>query len=304
MKACKKPGVFFFIVLLTAVILLAAFAQSCSKKPAKSPAKPSENEKQESLNLKKLQNSVDNLVKEFEKEYLKRQAPPPKPPTQAKPPESEQKQGEQSKSQSSQQGKEQQGGQKSQGQQGGQGQSGQSPEPDWAKFEKEITQIHTQWNSFQPEAVKNGAALEMVDAFSSKLNELTITLTRKELYHGLLAANDLYEKTVSFEKLFKTKSPPDAKKVLCNLRNAAYRALAGEDAEAEKAINDALGVWETVKPQIKDIATVSKVEYSLKELGQAIKERDPNLIKIKAQIAEKNMQDAIKSIEMSQGTVP
>ncbi|MDI3481317.1 MAG: hypothetical protein PWQ97_972 [Tepidanaerobacteraceae bacterium] len=291
MRAFKKLGVFFFIILLAAVILIAALGEGCSKKPAKSPAKPSGNERQESLNLKKLQASVDNLVKEFEKEYLKRQAPPPKPQALAKALEDGQKQGEQGKSQDGQQQKEQQSAQKSEGQQ-----EGQTKGPDWAKFEKQITQIHNQWNSFQPEAIKNGATLEMVDSFSRKLNELTMTLTRQELYKGLMAANDLFKSTVSFEKLFKTDSPPDAKIVVYYMRCAEYRALAGEDTEAEKAIDNALGVWETVKPQIKDVAVASKAEYSLKELGQVIEEKDPNLIKIKAQIAEKNMQDAIKSM--------
>jgi len=299
MNAYKKPGVFLFVMLIVAAVTFMGLMAGCSKKPAKSPAKPSGNEKQESQNLKKLQTSIDSLVKEFQKEYLKQQAPAPKPPTQAKPAGQEQKQGQGQSKGGQQQG--QQGGQQgSKGQQGGQGQAGQASKPDWAKFEKAITQIHTQWNSFQHEAVKNGASLDLVDGFSRKLNELTTTLTRQELYQGLLAANDLYEGTVSFEKLFKTKSPPDAKEVLYNLRGATFRALAGEDTEAEKSINNALKAWETVKPQMKDVAIASKVEYSLKELGQAIKEKDPNLIKIKAQIAEKNMQDAIDSMEKQQ----
>lgn len=299
MNTYKKPGVFLFAILLIISIAAMGLMEGCSRKPAKSPGKPTGDEKQESQNLKKLQTSIESLIKDFEKEFLKQQAPPPKPPTQAKPAGQEKKQ-EQGQSKGKQQGGQQGGQQGSQGQQGGQGQTGQAPKPDWAKFEKDITKIHSQWNSFQPEAIKSGATLDLVDGFSQKLNELTMTLTRQELYKGLLAANDLYEKTVSFEKLFKTKSPPDAKKVLYNLRNATYRALAGEDAEAEKAINSGLRVWETVKPQIKDMGTTSKVEYSLKELGQAIKEKDPNLIKIKAQIAEKNMQDAVKSMEKSQ----
>ncbi|HHW03963.1 MAG TPA: hypothetical protein GXX35_14340 [Thermoanaerobacterales bacterium] len=300
MNACKKPGVFLFALLVVIAITISGLMEGCSKKPAKSPSKPSGDEKQESQSLKKLQTGIESLVKDFEKEYLKQQAPPPKPPVQAKPEGQEKKQEEGQSKGGKQKEQGSQGQQGSKEQQGGQGQAEQAPKPDWTKFEKAITQIHTQWNSFQPEAIKSGATLDMVDGFSRNLNELTVTLTRQELYKGLLAANDLYEKTVSFEKLFKTQSPPDAKKVLYNLRNATYRALAGEDVEAEKSINSGLRVWETVKPQIKDMGTASKVEYSLKELGQAIKEKDPNLIKIKAQVAEKNVQDAIKSMEKQQ----
>lgn len=302
MNIYKRPGVFFIIPMIIVFICFGALAGGCFKKPAKSPSKPPTQEKKESPNLEKLQTGIDSLVKEFEKEYLANQAPPPKPPTPSKPAGQGQKAGQDEQGKSSgqqggqQQGGEQQGGQQQEGQQQG-GPAAQATKPDWAKFEKDIAKIHAEWNSFQPEAVKNGATLDMVDGFSQKLNELTTTLTRQDLYQALLAANELYERTVPFEKLFKTKSPPDAKRILYRMRRATYKALAGEDAEAAKDIDEALRVWETVKPQIKDTVTLSKVEYSLKEMGRAIKEKDPNLIKIKAQISEKNIQDAIKSME-------
>ncbi len=173
----------------------------------------------------------------------------------------------------------------------------QGQQLDWSKIEKSVTQIHTRWNNFQSEAVKAGANIEMTDLFSSKLNELTVTLTRQQLYEGLLASNDLYDTSISFESLFKTKSPPDARRALYSLRNATYRALNGEEHEATKAAQNAIRLWETVKPQLQDIDILNKVEYSLKEMEQAIKEKDPNLIKIKARIGETNLQDAIKEME-------
>jgi len=50
---------------------------------------------------------------------------------------------------------------------------------------------------------------------------------------------------------------------------------------------------------VEDTNEATKVQFSLDELSQAIKEKDPNLIKIKAQIAEKNVQEIIKSMEES-----
>ena len=97
--------------------------------------------------------------------------------------------------------------------------------------------------------------------------------------------------------MFKTKSPPDTKKILYYGRMATYKILNNDDIGAKEAIDSALMAWETVKPQVKDTTQAGKVEFSLKELNQAIKEKDPNLIKIKAQIGEKNVQDVIKSME-------
>lgn len=309
---CQKALRIFFIYLLALMLAISSFAVigGCSRKPAKSPSKGSGSEKKESQALQKLQADVEKLVKDFEKEYLKKAAPPPRSQGQGAGQAGQgQKQGDrQSGGQGGQKGGQSQGkgqgGGKEGGQQSGQGgmqgQARQAPEPDWAKFEKAVTQIHSQWNSFQPEAMKNGATPEMVGAFSANLNRLTMTLTRQDLYQGLLSANDLYEKTVSFEKLFKTKSPPEAKNILYNVRNALYRALNNEESEASSAMAKALAGWEMVKAQLKNMDTAGKVEFSLKEFQQALAEKDPNLIKIKAQIAEKNIQDAIKSMEIQQ----
>lgn len=139
----------------------------------------------------------------------------------------------------------------------------------------------------------------MIGEFSDTLNQLTMTLTRQELYQGLLLINDLYGKTVDFEKLFKTKSPPEIRKVLYYGRMAAYKILNNDEIGAQDAMSNALASWESVKFQVEDTNEATKVQFSLDELSQAIKEKDPNLIKIKAQIAEKNVQEIIKSMEES-----
>jgi hypothetical protein len=279
--------IFFVYITFFLIVSLICANLACSKKPAKSPPKSSDSEKKESKALKKIQSGIETVVKEYEKTYLKQTAPPPKVPAKPEKPKEE----EQKKSEGQKEG---QGGNKQQ-------RSPQSktttPQPNWPKLEKDIAKIHEQWNGFQSEAIKSGATLEMVNNFSATLNKLTMTLTRQELYEGLLTVNDLYGKTVDFEQLFKTKSPPDAKKILYYGRMATYKILNNDDTGAKEAIDSALMAWETVKPQVKDTTQAGKVEFALKELNQAIKEKDPNLIKIKAQIGEKNVQDVIKSME-------
>jgi hypothetical protein len=287
---------FFLIVSLTCVNL----AAGCSKKPAKSPPKSSDSEKKESSALKKLQSGTESVIKEYEKTYLIQTAPPPKAPTTPKKPEESQE-----KTESKQQEQGEKEGEDKKEKEGDQGQEKSSQnqttatQPNWPKLEKDIAKIHEQWNGFQSEAIKSGASLEMINDFSDTLNKLTMTLTRQELYEGLLAVNDLYGKTIDFEKLFKTKSPPDTKKILYYGRVATYKILNNDDIGAKEAMDSALMTWETVKPQVKDTTEASKMEFALKELSQAIKEKDPNLIKIKAQIGEKNAQDVIKSMEKS-----
>jgi hypothetical protein len=286
----------FLIVSLTCV----NFATSCSKKPAKSPPKSSDSEKKESPVLKKIQSGTESVIKEYEKTYFMQTAPPPKAPTTPKKPEESQKKTEgKQQEQGAKEGEDKKKKEGDQGQEKSSQNQTTATQPNWPKLEKDIAKIHEQWNGFQSEAIKSGASPEMVNDFSDTLNKLTMTLTRLELYEGLLAVNDLYGKTIDFEKLFKTKSPPDTKKILYYGRMATYKILNNDNTGAKEAMDRAFTVWETVKNQVKDTTEAGKVEFSLKELSQAIKEKDPNLIKIKAQIGEKNVQDAIKSMEKS-----
>lgn len=318
----KTLRVFFlFLIILLLLFSSSATLTGCSRKPAKSPPKKQETEKKESEKLNKLQGSIEKVLKDFEKEYLKQTAPVPKAPAQLQGAQGKQ-QGEQGRQQGQQNGGQSGGEQKEQGgkqdqsqqqqegqggaqgqQEGGQAQKGggqatQQPQgPNWPKFEMAVTQLHNQWNEFQGEAIKSGATTDMLDSFNSKLNELTINLTEQDLYGGLLAANDLYVETVPFERLFITKVPPDLKRVTHYARDATYRALHGEQEEAMDSMASCMRTWESVKPQLDDTDNANKVEFALKDLEEAIPQKDPNLIKIEAQILEQKIQDLIESLE-------
>lgn len=296
---CKGQRIWAYIALLITLIICTSLAAGCSRKPEKSTPRNLETEKKESPALKKLQSSIESIIKEYEKIYLMQTAPPPKAPQEEKQQESSQE-GQSQEPQKSESGSEdskQEGQQKQQ--QPSQSKEQTVPQPDWPKLEKDIADLHKQWNEFQTEALKSGAASEMIHDFSNTLNQLTVTLTNQALYEGLLTVNDLYGKTVDFEKLFKTKSPPEAKKIIYYGRMAVYKILNGDEMGATEAMNNALISWENVKSQVEDPNEAAKVQFSLDELGQAITERDPNLIKIKAQIAQDNVQNAIKSMEES-----
>lgn len=287
-----------YTVILLVVLICANLVAGCSRKPAKSSPKNSQSQKKESQALKKLQSDIESIIKEYEKIYLMQTAPPPKAPQAEKQQQSgnQGKSQEQQKPDSGREGSKKEGGEQDQ-QQSSQNQDQTAPQPDWPKLEKDIAAIHEQWNEFQSEAMKSGATTEMINEFSKILNQLTITLTRQELYEGLLTVNELYGKTIDFEKLFKIKSPPEAKNIIYYGRMAVYKILNNDDIGASEAINNAHISWENVKSQVEDANEAAKVQFSLDELSQSITEKDPNLIKIKAQIAQKNVQDVIKSME-------
>ncbi|MCG0275432.1 MAG: hypothetical protein L5655_04600 [Thermosediminibacteraceae bacterium] len=294
MKHPKALRVFFSYTLMLSLLLLCLTAAGgCSRGDARSSPKSSTQEKKGMFVLKNLEKDVEKLIKEFEKDYLAFQAPPGGTQEGS---EGQGGRGEQ-KGGSQEGGKQKQGSQNVEQQNGRQQQGGSQKQPDWSKYERMVFLIHSHWNEFREEALKKGAGMEMITAFNSKLNEVTQMLTRQDLYGGLLTANDLYDRTVAFGRLFQGGPAMGAKRTLYYTRDAAYRALGNQSQEAAASMSKALQEWEMAKSQLKDATMASKVEFSLKELSEAIEAKDPNLIKMKYQIAEKNIKEAENSIQ-------
>jgi hypothetical protein len=289
--------IFFVFIMVLFFTFFCNALTGCSRKPAKSPSKNQGSEKKESQALIRLQTDIESVLKEYEKVYLAQTAPPPQSPQQSQ--ESNKQEQQQSDSKNSGQSeKGEKGGQEGDSEKQQSSGGGQTEKKaDWPKLEQDIAKIHEQWNNFQSEAIKSGASLEMIDDFSNTLNHLTMTITRQELYEGLITITNLYDKTIDIEKLFKTKTPPDIKKILYYGRLATYNILNNDEIGAKESINNAFTAWYTVKPQVEDTTKSSNAEFSLRELEQAIMEKDPNLIKIKAQICEKKIRDLMESME-------
>lgn len=276
----------FFSKCLAAIALITLilnFIVGCSKKPEKSPPKNATKTEQEPKILKDLATSVEVIIKDFEKTFINQTAPP-----------------EPSASKKTEENKKTKGSTKDQ-EQGKNSKTEEKPKKEgnthnWNKAEKDISKIHQLWNEFRADAIKYGISSDVIESFSDNLNELTTTLTKRELFRGLILSNDLYDKVVSFEKFFKNKSA-DLKSVLHLGRDATYKALYGMTEEALNSIQKSINIWNTAKAQVEDTAMISKLEHSLKELSIAIKKQDPNLIKIKAKIGEKNLEQVIKVVE-------
>lgn len=78
-------------------------------------------------------------------------------------------------------------------------------------------------------------------------------------------------------------------------------ALHREDESALASIRLAQEIWADVKPQLKDNNTIQQADFSLRELEQAIKAKDPNLIKIRGKISETNLLGVMKEAQSKKG---
>ncbi|MFO7151954.1 MAG: hypothetical protein DIU66_001780 [Bacillota bacterium] len=282
MKPPKALRVFLFL------LIAAALVAGCTKGSARPSPESSSQQKEGVYSLEKLEEDVNKLIKAFEKDYMTEKA------SQSAGQEQGQQQQKQGGGSEGEDKKKEEGTQDSQGERA---QQGGNQGPDWAKYEEMVFLIHDKWNDFREQALQEGAPMDEIMAFNEKLNEVTTTLTRQDLFGGLLTANELYLRTVAFERIFGMGSAASAKRTMYYLRDAAYRALNGQRDEALKSAEKAREEWEVGKGLLRDEVMANRVEFSLLELREAVEIEDPNLIKIKYQIAEKNIEEAEKKME-------
>ncbi|MGB9812821.1 MAG: hypothetical protein ACPLRZ_01140 [Thermovenabulum sp.] len=285
MKPSKTLRVFFYLFIFSLLIL--CIINGCSKGQEKSsPNSGSEKSNKVDNLLRKLEEEVNSLITDLEGEFFKKIIPAEQGQ------QSQSKQGQQGSNKDKEQSKESQG-QSKQGQGGG----GQKQEPDWEKFEKKVTVIHNIWDDFRGEAAMQGFGEEELDTFNDKLNQLTMMFTQKDLYGAIVSTNDLYGILLRYYKDPKEKTAGPAKKTLFYVRSATYRGLKGSFEESQKDLLEAVKSWEYAKAVVEDPVLNKKTEFTIKDLIEALKARDPNLIKIKFMIAQKNLEKAIEKAE-------
>ena len=212
-------------------------------------------------------------------------------------------------SQQGQQGQQSQQSQQGQGQSQGQGQGqgqGQQTQPSqqkakdlWKEIDTTISNLHYQWNDFEPEAIKKGLSRELTDKFSSNLNALTNEIALKDKNKTLAAANLLYSGIPDFYSLYKTKTSPEIKRMRYYARSAILSAVAGDWTKAASDTANLKASWTLFKNTLeKDQQELSgKLDLSIYELDKVVTAKDLRLTDIKGRVVLTNMAAIEKEME-------
>lgn len=170
------------------------------------------------------------------------------------------------------------------------------------KFEaikKDIMKLHSAWNNYEPKAIADFAIQSSLNDFEAALNNLTKAVEMRDTYQSLLEVNQLYKYLPDFYMLYKTKAPPD----LDRLRYAVNKImLVGEKKDFTTA-NDTLAylenVWMTTRPKLKkdNLQMMSKFEFALSDLKNAIIAKNDMIIEAKSEVILKLVDEIEKAAE-------
>ncbi|MGI6113122.1 MAG: hypothetical protein ACOYEJ_03250 [Mahellales bacterium] len=194
----------------------------------------------------------------------------------------------------------QQGGQQEKGGQGGQqqGKGGQQggqqkkPEINWSGFESKLQTLHSQWNSFEPRAKKDGAGSRLMSDFELQLDALTQQITARNESETLLAANKLYQYFPKFLNLYKHNAPPECKEVKYYVQQVIVYGQDDNWEDTEQLIPSIQDAWERAKGKMEkpDKNLNEKIDYAIDDFIRVVQQKNLALAKLKADILLKNLE--------------
>lgn len=184
-------------------------------------------------------------------------------------------------------------GQQKQGQQKSQNQDIQQTQLtlNWQDFEKKIKALNELWNSYEPQAKKDGAPDVLISQFENQLNTLTSTIMARNEEETLVAANGLYQYYPQFFNLYRHKAPPEIKEIKYYLQEIVINAEAGKWEDAAALLGNMEKAWQTAKTRMQkpDKELNERIDYAIQDFLQVVKQKDLQLVKLKGEILLKNV---------------
>lgn len=163
----------------------------------------------------------------------------------------------------------------------------------WHEINTKIAGLHKKWNSLESEVIKSGVSQESISGFENTLNNLTISSSQYNYLDTLFYSNKLTSYIPDLIKNFKMKVPSPIYYMKYHLRQIILDCRIKDYTKASSNYNklniykDAL-ISQLIDKKLSPLA--NKLNTSIKDLENALKLKDLNIIKIKASVVMSNIE--------------
>ena len=145
-----------------------------------------------------------------------------------------------------------------------------APSGNWDKISGDVTDIENAWNSYQPQASKDGASQENQDAMTSALSELQAAVSAKDPKETMQASNNVSAAIVELFALYHPKVPADIGRLDVLERQVILDVAAKNYTAATASLVRIKSVWKEVKSSVlehtgKNVVTEYEASLSTQE---------------------------------------
>jgi hypothetical protein len=287
LKAKNTINKIQYIVIITLTVLI--LVSGCGKKQEK-PQPPEMNEKVKAL--MDIDEKIEDITKDVEGIQKEKEKPEEKE-------EQKQEENKQEKGNEGQVGLKQdqqainiiEEGDKKEGKQ-------QSKEEKikgmWEKVNNSIKSIHSTWNTYETNATADGVEPENIQRFEEALNALTIAGEQENDIQCLMQANMMTYYIGNLFEFYEDKGQSEMMKTKHYIRQTYIMAEADDWKKAGESIKKSKPVANRLKQRLKldknGQNVFNKLKISLDDMESVLKEKNKELLKIKRDIALKNLE--------------
>ncbi|MFZ5968136.1 MAG: hypothetical protein ACOYVK_13310 [Bacillota bacterium] len=165
-------------------------------------------------------------------------------------------------------------------------------EETWKKINDLIKGLHGKWNVLEPQLTPVNVPPEMIGQFEDTLNQLTKFGFDKKYFETISTANNLTAHLPKFMTYYKYDIPPHVYTLKYHIRDIVLNASVGNFQAAQDSLDKFRELSQGLKSELikKKAQDVSdKLDASVTNLQNAIKNKDMLLLKINAGIVAKNV---------------
>ena len=157
---------------------------------------------------------------------------------------------------------------------------------------------HKQWNDYENTAVKDNARDDSIREFEAHLNALTVAVNQRDPIAVMNEANGMSLVAADFLALYRNNPDSEIVRVRHYLQQTCIDARRNEWDGARRSITSAKQAVGKLEQKVKleeaDRGLINKLRLSIDNLGNAMEDRDLDLLKIKKDIALSNLDEVEK----------
>jgi hypothetical protein len=171
----------------------------------------------------------------------------------------------------------------------------------WQKEIQSLKELHSNWNTLEPQAAEAGFSANSRESFEKVLDELTLAISSQNHEQSYKYAIELYGRYGELAKVFAMPQPLEFYQVNYGTMAAIAEASSGEWENAEDRMLALEAPRAILVAQVRqqDKMLAQQVDFSLSDLQNAIKIAEINLVALKGEIAISNLKKLERKLSQS-----
>ncbi|CAH2215002.1 hypothetical protein [Tepidibacter aestuarii] len=165
----------------------------------------------------------------------------------------------------------------------------------WLDVNKDLVDIHKEWNNLQASMSTISADPEQIKNFETNLNALTDSIGQYNIFDSLVYCNNMTKYLSSFRQYFKTFTNNDINVAKYSVRKAVLLCDMENYEEALTTINNLSELLNSkAETYSKEKEKFTKLKYAIQSLQKSIESKNLKLVQINAPIVISNLNEFIQ----------